>query len=283
MPRIDELLDRLKNAKVFSKIDLRSGYHQIRIAPQDIPKTAFRTRYGHYEFLVLPFGLTNAPATFMHLMNKIFDKLLDTCVIIYLDDILIFSNNDIQHEEHLRLVLDILRENKLYAKISKCDFFKKSIDFLGHVVSAEGISVDPKKIEAIKSWPIPNGVPDVRSFLGLANYYRKFVHDHAAIAAPLTSLLQKERKFKWTQEADDAFNKLKEALTSTPILRIADPSLPFLVTTDASDLAIGAVLTQNDGQGERPIAYESRKLSPAKLNYPTHEKKLLAINHVLKT
>ncbi|MFG1569958.1 reverse transcriptase family protein, partial [Staphylococcus aureus] len=186
--RIDNLFDQLIGARVFSKIYLRSGYHQVRVKKEDIPKTAFRTRYGQYEFLVMPFGLTNAPAVFMNLMNKVFHPYLDQFVVVFIDDILIYSKSPEEHEEHLRIVLETLRKEKLYGKLSKCEFFLDQVEFLGHVVTRDGIAVDPKKIEAVKSWAPPKSVAEVRSFLGLAGYYRKFVKDFAKIAEPMTKL-----------------------------------------------------------------------------------------------
>ena len=282
LPRIDELIDRLVGAQYFTKIDLYSGYHQIRIKPEDVHKTAFRTRYGHYEFLVLPFGLTNAPATFMTLMNDIFREQLDQFVVIYLDDILVYSKTKNEHSQHVKEVLGILRKHRLYAKITKCEFFQKRIEYLGHYISAEGVAVDDRKVKAIKDWPAPTTVSETRSFLGLANYYRKFVPNFSLVAAPLTALLQKEKTFTWTDKENEAFKTLKEKLTTAPVLLIPDSSQPFVVTTDASDVAIGAVLTQNQGQGEQPVAYESRKLTAAELNYPVHEKELLAIVYSIK-
>ena len=191
LPRCDELFDRIRGAKYFSKLDLRSGYHQVRIHPDDIPKTAFRTRYGHFEFLVLPFGLTNAPATFMHMMNSIFRPYLDKFVIVFLDDILIYSRSLAEHRRHVRQALDLLRENRLYANAKKCSFFKESLSFLGHVVSAEGISMEKDKVKAIQDWPPPVNVSGVRSFLGLAGYYRKFVRNFSKIASPLSELYRR--------------------------------------------------------------------------------------------
>jgi hypothetical protein len=282
LPRIDELMDRLVGSCYFTKIDLYSGYHQIRIKPEDIPKTAFRTRYGHYEFLVLPFGLTNAPATFMTLMNDVFRKYLDQFVIIYLDDILIYSKSKEKHITHVRKVLDVLRTHKLYAKISKCEFFQKQVEYLGHFISQEGISVDKRKVEVLQKWPTPANISELRSFLGLASYYRKFVSHFSSIASPLTQLLHKDQKYEWNEDREKSFQELKQHLTSAPVLLLPDPTKPFSVTADASDLAIGAVLSQNQGKGEQPVAYESRKLSPAEINYPIHEKELLAIVHALK-
>lgn len=278
LPRIDELLDRLKDAKVFSKIDLRSGYHQIRIHESDVPKTAFRTRYGLYEFLVLPFGLTNAPATFMTLMNDVFREELDSCVIIYLDDILVFSKTVEQHKSHLDQVLRKLRENKLYAKLSKCEFFRSELGFLGHVISQEGVAVDPAKVKSIIDWPPLTCVNDIQSFLGLVNYYRRFIPDLAKTAAPLTELLKKENPFIWSSTQETAFKNLKNALTNAPVLTIFDPDKEVSVHTDASQFAIGAVLVQED----KPVAFESRKLSSAEINYPVHEKEQLAVVHALQ-
>lgn len=285
LPRIDELMDQLNGAQVFSKLDLTSGYHQIRIKPRDIHKTAFRTRYGHYEFQVLPFGLTNAPATFMRLMNDVFRPLLDKCVLVYLDDILIYSKTPEEHAQHLRQVLELLRQNKLFAKLSKCAFYLPEVDFLGHVVGAEGIKTDPRKITAITEWKSPTNVHEVRSFHGLASYYRKFIKGFSTIAAPLTALTGSKTSFAWTPEAEDAFTKLKAALVSSGVLKPFqdDSTVPTRVTTDASDSAIGAELAQQVDGTYYPVAFESRKLSPAERNYPTHERELLAIIHALKT
>ena len=206
LPRVDDLLNQLHGAKCFSKIDLRSGYHQVRIHPDDVHKTAFNTRYGHFEFCVLPFGLTNAPATFMHLMQDIFRPHLDQFVIVFLDDILIYSPDELSHHKHVRVALDLLRKHKLFAKLSKCAFFQKSVSFLGHVVSADGVSMESDKIAAINNWPTPTNVKDVRAFLGLAGYYRNFVAQFSAISSPLTLLLQHQQPFVWTTDQQQAFD-----------------------------------------------------------------------------
>ena len=192
-PHIEDLFDQMRGAKVFSKIDLRSGYHQMKIRLSDIPKTAFTTRYGLYEYTVMSFGLTNAHAYFMYLMNKVFMEYLDKFIVVFIDDILIYSKNEEEHEEHLRLVLQKLREHQLYAKFSKCDFWLKEVSFLGHVITDGGISVDPGKVNDVLKWEPPQTVKEIRSFLGLAGYYRQFIEGFSKIAKPLMSLLEKDR------------------------------------------------------------------------------------------
>jgi hypothetical protein len=282
LPRIEELFDRLQGAKYFSKIDLRSGYHQIRIDPQDVPKTAFRTRYGHFEFLVLPFGLTNAPGTFMHLMHQTFREFLDDFVLVFLDDILIFSRTLEEHEQHVAQVLKKLREHKLYAKESKCEFFQTEVEFLGHRVGRDGVRMMEDKVKAILDWPTPRKVVDVRAFLGLAGYYRKFIRDFSRIAIPLSQLTKDSVKFEWGPAQDDAFRALKAAIAKEPVLILPDPKLPFVVHTDASGFATGAVLQQDQGKGLQPIAYLSKKMLDAETRYPVHEQELLAIIVALK-
>ncbi|HJS83264.1 MAG TPA: reverse transcriptase domain-containing protein, partial [Nitrososphaera sp.] len=277
LPRISDLLDQLQGATIFSKIDLRSGYHQIRIAEKDIPKTAYRTRYGHYEFLVLPFGLTNAPATFMHLMQKTFHPYLDKFVIIYLDDILVYSRSVEDHEQHLRTVLQVLREHRLFGKFSKCSFFQSEIEFLGHVVSSNGVYMEKKKMQDIQEWPSPKSVQEVRSFLGLAGFYRKFIKNFSKISSSLTELLKKDARFSWTEQHQRTFDELKLAVSTAPVLIIPDPKLPFVVGTDASGYAIGATLSQDQGKGLQPVAFLSKKMLPAERNYPVHEQELLAV------
>ena len=220
LPRIDDLFDQLQGASVFSKIDLRSGYHQLKVKETDIPKTAFRTRYGHYEFLVMSFGLTNAPAAFMDLMNRVFREYLDKFVVVFIDDILIYSKSQEEHATHLELVLQCLRDEKLYAKFSKCEFWLEKVSFLGHIVSGNGISVDPAKIEAVKQWKPPKNAHEVRSFLGLAGYYRRFVEGFSKIAAPMTALTRKNIKYEWTNKCQKSFQELKIRLTTAPVLTI---------------------------------------------------------------
>ena len=230
-------------------------------------KTAFRTHYRHYEFMVMPFGLTNAPATFMDLMNRVFRPYLDRFVIVFIGDILVYSDSREKHAEHLRIVLETLREHQLYAKLSKCQFWLDRVAFLGHIISAEGISVDPQKIEAIVNWQPPTNVTEIRSFLGLAGYYRKFVEGFSKIATPLTRLIRKEEKFIWSDACQHGFDELKHRLTSAPILTLPSGSEGFVVYCDASRHGLGSVLMQH----ERVIAYASRHLRKHEQNYPTHD------------
>jgi len=218
LPRIDDLFDQLKGACVFLKIDLRLGYHQVMIKEKDMQKTAFRTRYGHYEFVVMPFGLTNAPAIFMDLINRVFRSYLDKFVVVFIDDILIYSSSQMEHAYHLREVLETLRRNKLYAKLSKCEFWLNEVVFLGHVISEKGISVDPKKIEVVLKWERPTNVTEIHSFLGLAGYYRRFIKGFSTIASPMTRLTRKEVKFEWSKDCEASFQELKSRLTSALVL-----------------------------------------------------------------
>jgi hypothetical protein len=195
LPRIDDLFDQLKEATVYSKIDLRSGYHQLKVKEADIPKTAIRTRYGQYEFLVMPFGVTNAPSVFMDLMNRVFHKYLDQFVVVFIDDILVYSATSKDHEEHLRTVLSILREKTFFAKFKKCEFWLKEVSFLGHVISKDGVAVDPRKIEAVTDWERPSNVNEIRSFLGFAGYYQRFVESFSKLSRPLTALTKKNARF----------------------------------------------------------------------------------------
>jgi hypothetical protein len=223
LPRINDLFDRLSGAKVFSRIDLRSGYYQIRIKEGDEEKTACRTRYGSYEFMVMPFGLTNALATFCTLMNDIFREWLDDFVVVYIDDILIYSSSLEEHAEHLRKVFQRLRENKLYAKLEKCEFGVTEVDFLGHRITQEGLMMDDHKVKAILDWEPPKSVPALRSFLGLASYYRKFIKNFAKIAGPLTNLLKKFAViYDWDEACEEAFGTLKGILVKALVLKLLD-------------------------------------------------------------
>ena len=281
IPRIDDLLDQLHGSTVFSKIDLASGYHQVPIAEGHEHRTAFRTRFGSFEFKVLPFGLCNAPSTFQRMINEVLLPYLDKFVLLYLDDICIYSKTPEEHLQHLEQVLSALRKHNLLAQASKCEFGLRSIDFLGHIVSADGIKVDPAKVKAVMDWPIPTSKHDVLSFKGLAGFYRRFIKDFSKIAAPLSALTGNV-PFKWTPIEQASFDALKQALTTAPVLASPDFTKPFIVNCDSSKHAIGAVLMQGGGQDQRVIAYESRKLTPPEVNYLNHDKELLAVIHALK-
>ncbi|CEG84711.1 hypothetical protein RMATCC62417_18472 [Rhizopus microsporus] len=246
LPRIDECLERLSGAKHFSSIDLKSGYHQVRIRDEDVPKTAFNTRYGSYEFLVLPFGLTNSPPTFQKMMNQVLQDYVDKFVLVYLDDILIFSKTEEEHRKHLRLVLEKLRENKLYANPKKCTFNKSEVEFLGYRVSAKGVLPSASKVKAIQEWPRPSNVQEVRQFVGLCSHYRRFIPGFSTVATPLTDLTKgtgaKKRPIQWSKDCQMAFDKLKQLMSSAPVLQAPDLSRQFIIETDASDFGVGAVL-----------------------------------------
>ena len=283
LPRIDDLLDQLAGARIFTSLDLQSGYHQIRITEADRPKTAFKTPMGLYQFKVLSFGLTNAPSTFQSVMNAIFGDLVGKCVMVYLDDILVYSRTPAEHLAHLRAVLQRLREHKLYIKLSKCAFNKPELTYLGHVVGRTGVRVDPDKVRALREFPQPRNITELRAFLGLANYFRKFMPHFSSKVAVLTDILRggTAKAWKgepWTAAHRSAFDWVITTLTNAPTLAIPDYTRPFVVTTDASDVGLGAVLEQ-DG---RPVAFASRKLNPAELNYSATEKELLAVVYALK-
>ncbi|GKC24623.1 putative reverse transcriptase domain-containing protein [Tanacetum coccineum] len=263
LPRIDDLFDQLQGSSVYSKIDLRSGYHQLRVRDKDIPKTAFRTRYEHYEFQVMPFGLTNAPALFMDLMNRVCKPYLDKFVIVFIDDIFIYSRNKEEHANHLIIILELLKKEKLYAKFSKCDFWISIVHFLGHVIDKQGIHVDPAMIEAIKNWASPTTPTEIRQFLGLVGYYRRFIKDFSKIAKSLTELTQKNKKYIWGEDQESAFQLLKQKLCEAPILALPEGNDDFVVYYDASHQGLGAVLMQR----EKVIAYASRQLKPNEENY----------------
>ncbi|GAU44597.1 hypothetical protein TSUD_187870 [Trifolium subterraneum] len=234
LPRIDDLMDQLVGACVFSKIDLRSGYHQIRVKTEDVPKTTFRTRYGHYEYTVMPFGVTNAPGVFIEYMNRIFHSFLDKFVVVFIDDILVYSKSEEEHKEHLRIVLQVLKEKKLYAKLSKCEFWLEEVSFFGHVISSGGIAVDPAKVNAVMKWGTPESVSEIRSFLGLAGYYTRSIEGFSKMALPLTLLTRKDQAFVWDEKCEKSFQELKEKLTTVPVLIFPDAKESFVVYCDAS-------------------------------------------------
>ena len=277
LPRIDTLLDRLGSAKVFTKLDLASGYHQIAMDEGSIYRTAFTTSLGQWEFMVMPFGLCNAPATFQRLMNKVFAVEINQFILVYLDDILIFSESVEEHWKHLQVALERLRKAKLYGRMRKCEFLKNRVDYLGYEVSEKGIHASPEKIKAVVNWPRPQSVHDVRSFLGLASYYRRFIHGFSQIAGPMTELTRSKAKWKWETAQEHSFLALKIALATAPVLRLPDFNHQFVVTTDASDVAIGAILQQDVGVGLQPIAFASRKLQQAEVRYSAYERELLGI------
>ena len=234
LPRADDLIDRLQGARYFTKLDLRTGYHQIRISEDDVPKTAFRTRYGHYEFLVMPFGLTNAPATFQQEMNDIFREQLGKFVVIFLDDILVYSRTLQEHARHVRFVLETLRDKQFYAKISKCEFFKKSITYLGHLITERGVEIDPSRIEKIKLWPTLRNIREVRSFLGFVGFLRKSLRNYSQLTTPFTNLLKGQTRkstkpIVWNATLNLAFKELKDLVCKAPSLLLPDPSKPFEV------------------------------------------------------
>nr|CAN81227.1 hypothetical protein VITISV_038888 [Vitis vinifera] len=261
LPRIEYLFDQLHGACVLSKIDLRSGYHQLRVRSEDVPKIAFRIRYGHYGFLVMPFGFTNAPAAFMDLINRVFKPYLDQFVVVFIDDILVYSK----------------KISNLYAKLKKCEFWLDKVSFLGHVVTKDGISIDPGKVD-VSNWRRPNTVIEIRSFLGLAGYYRQFIEGFSKISLPLTRLTQKGIKFEWSNDCEISFQELKNKLVTTPILTIPSSSGGFMVYSDASRQGLGCVLMQH----EKVIAYAFRQLKPYEPNYPTYELKLAVMVFALK-
>nr|GEU79024.1 putative reverse transcriptase domain-containing protein [Tanacetum cinerariifolium] len=250
LPMIDDLFDQLQGSSVYSKIDLRLGYHQLRVRDEDILKTTFRTRYGHYEFHVMAFGLTNAPAVFMDLMNRVCKPYLDKFMIVFIDDILIYSRNKEEHKDHLRTIIELLKKEKLYAKFSKCDFWISIVQFLGHVIDSQGIHVDPAKILAVKDWASPTTPTEIRQFLRLAGYYQRFIEGVSKIAKSLTELTQKNKKYSWEKDQESAFQLLKQKLCEAPILALPEENKNFVINCDASlqenytthDLELGAVV-----------------------------------------
>nr|GEZ01569.1 putative reverse transcriptase domain-containing protein [Tanacetum cinerariifolium] len=278
LPRIDDLFDQLQGSSVYSKINLRSGYHQLRVREEDIPKTTFRTRYGHYEFQDMPFGLMNAPTVFMDLMNRVCKPYLDKFVIVFIDDIRIYSKDEKEHEEHLKAILELLKKEELYAKFSKCEFWIPKVQFLDHVIDSQGIHVDPAKIESVKNWASPKSTTKIHQFLGLAGYYRRFIEGFSKVAKPMTKLTQKKVVFEWGDKQEAAFQLLKQKLCSAPILALPEGSEDFIIYSDASNKGLGAVLMQR----EKVISYASRQLKIHEKNYMTHDLELGAVVFALK-
>jgi len=250
------MFDEQHGAKYSSKLDLRSGYYQIRIGLENVAKIVFQTHEGHYEFEVMPFGLTNAPATFQAIMNELFCPYLRKFMLVFFDDILIYSKTWKEHLQHLEQVLVVLEEHQFYAKKSKCTFGKEEVEYLRHIISKEGVKVDPNKIKAIREWPKPVNISKLRGFLGLTGYYRRFIKNYAHVTAPLTNLLKKN-SFQWNDEAEKCFEDLKEVMFNAPVLATPNFSKPFVIECDASSFGIGAVLMQNG----HTIRFESRKLN----------------------
>jgi len=280
---ISDLLDSPHKARVYSKIDLYHAYHLVHIADGDEWKTAFRTCYGSFEWSVMPFGLTNAPTAFQQFMNDIFFDLLDVCVVIYLDDILIYSNNMSEHHQHVKEVLKRFHKAGLYAKAEKCEFHSESVEYLGYILSPSGLTMSDDMIKIIQDWPEPKKVKDIQSFLGFTNFYCRFIFNYSDIVIPLTRLTQKDIPWKFDPSCQDAFNSLKKAFTSAPILTYWIPDAQLIVETDASDYALAAILSiVNEDNEVYPVAFHSRTFTAAELNYDTHDKELLAIFEAFK-
>jgi len=278
IPLISELIRSLSKAKVYTALDLKSAYHQLRIRKEDIPKTAFITPFGQYTSNVLLFGSTNAPSDFQEFMTSILSDLIGVSVLVYLDDIIIYSENPENHEDHVRSVLDRLRANKLYCNLPKCQFNLKSVIYLGYVITPEGIYMDTSKVDSILTWPIPTSKKEVRSFLGFTNFYRKFIPNYSDLCIPLNSLLKKSINFSWGKDHSSNFEKIKSAFLDAKVLVHPDESKPFFVETDASDFAIGGILSQEDSDGIlRPVCFYSRQLTGAERNYEVYDRELLAI------
>ena len=278
LPRIDDMLDKLSGSSVFTCLDLQQAYHQVRLNEEDIPKTAFTTPIGLYEYKVLPFGLCNAPSTFQALMDSVLGPELRHCCLVYLDDIIVFSKSPEEHVQQLRAVLRRLKDAKLYAKLSKCEFGLKKVKFLGHIVSSEGLQPDEDKVKLVREWPRPANVKEVRQFVGLAQYFRKFIMGFAAMTVPLTALFKHDAVFEWTEACQQAFDMVKGALTTAPCLKLPDDNSRFTVVCDACKYGIGAVLLQKG----RPVAFEGRKLTPTEQTWGTVEQEMLSVVHHLE-
>jgi len=277
LPLISELLDRIKNAKYYTKLDLRDAFNQLCVALSDEWKTAFQTRYGHFEYLIMPFGLTNAPVSMQAYANDCLHDFLDLFCVVYLDDILIYSNTLEEHVTHVRQVLMRLREYGLSCKLEKCEIHTSTLSFLGFVISPSGISMDPDRIAALVEWPAPENVHDIQVFLDFANFYHRFVDRFSRIVSPITILLRKGQRFHWSRQAQSAFDELQRRFTTAPILKYFDPDLPIRLHTDASGFAISGVVSQLHDPHWHPVAFYSRKCTPAECNYDIHDRELLAV------
>uniref|UniRef100_A0A4W5K794 Gypsy retrotransposon integrase-like protein 1 n=1 Tax=Hucho hucho TaxID=62062 RepID=A0A4W5K794_9TELE len=285
LPLVPAALEQLRKAKYFSKLDLRSAYNLIRIRDGDEWKTAFSTSTGHYEYLVMPFGLSNSPSVFQSFINDVFRDMLNRWVIVYIDDILVYSNTYEEHVQHVRTVLQRLIDHQLYAKAEKCEFHQTSTSFLGYIINQEGVAMDEKKVKAVLDWPLPVTLKEVQRFLGFANFYRRFIRNFSSVASPLTSMTKRNAPhLTWSTTAQEAFAELKSRFTSAPILHHPNPELPFTVEVDASNTGIGAILSQRHGSPLKlyPCAYYSRKLSPAEQNYDVGNRELLAMKAAME-
>ena len=284
LPLMQELQDRIQDAQFFTKIDLKNGYHLVRMKEGEEWKTAFRTRYGLYEFLVMPFGLTNAPATFQHMINHIFRDMIDLGLLAYIDDLLIYAKTEEEHDKIVKEVLRRLRANRLAVSAEKCSWKQSEVEFLGYVIGREGIKMSEEKVKGVLEWKSPASLVETQAFLGFANFYRRFIKDYSRVARPITELTKATTKdWKWTPEAEQAFSELKNRFTSAPILAHFDPQRPVIVETDASDFALGAVLSQRDDENRlHPVAFHSRKFTSAEINYEIQDKELLAIVDAFK-
>ncbi|THC87443.1 hypothetical protein EYZ11_013110 [Aspergillus tanneri] len=278
LPLISEFMERISHARIFTKIDIRQGFHRIRMDPKQEDLTTFRTRYGSYKYKVMPFGLTNGPATFQRYMNSLFLDILDKFVTIYIDDLLIYSENKAEYEMHVKLVLQRLREAGLQTALHKCEFHVKKTKFLGFIISTEGIQVDPAKIAVLKGWKEPTTKKGIQSFLGFCNFYRQFIKDYGKKARPLHYLTKNDMEFVWDPACQEAFDELKRRLINAPILRHYRAEDPARLETDASDGVVAGVLSQQCLDGNwRPVAFFSKTMSPPERNYEIHDKEMLAI------
>lgn len=280
---ITEMRDRLHGAQWFTALDLKGAYNLIRVKEGDEWKTAFRTKFGLFEYVVMPFGLTNAPATFQRMINKVLQKFIDRTCVVYLDDILIFSKTQEEHTQHVHEILQALQDANLLVEPEKSKFYAQEVDFLGHTIRPGEIAMQKEKLEPVKDWPIPKNVKDIQKFLGFANYYRRFIKDFSKIATPLNELTKKDKEFRWNDKTQKAFDQIRKLLLEEPILITFDPEKPVILETDSSDFALGAVISHEDDHGKRrPIAFYSKKLHGAELNYPIYDKEFLAIVNAFK-
>lgn len=282
LPRAEDLMDQFNRAKIYSKVDMTSGYYQIGVKKEDRKKTAIVTDFGLFEYTVMPFGLTNAPATFQRLMNSILRDFLGKFVVVYLDDILIFSNSEEEHKEHLKLVMEALRKAKMILSPKKCELFTRKTTFLGFKVSEKGLEMEEEKVEAVRNWPRCKNIKEILGFLGTVTFYERFIHRYAQLAEPLTRLLKKGAEWSWSQEQDEAFEKIKLAITSKPVLKLFRRELETRVFTDACGVSVGCHLEQRHPDGWRPVAFSAKKFDQTQVRWPVREKELYAVVHALR-